>query len=67
MPKKKTTYAKGVRFKKPVGSPIKWNENEGVYEMKCGACKKKVYSPNLKNMTRTFTAHTKSDECLGGY
>ena len=58
---------KKFRFKKPEQSPIQWNEGAGEYEMKCGACGKKLYSQDLHMMNKVRKDHTRSKECLGGY
>lgn len=56
-----------MQFKKPAKSLVQWNEGAGEYETKCGACKTMLYAPTLKDIRKTFTSHTKSKECLGGY
>lgn len=58
---------KKMQFKKPAKSLVQWNEGAGEYETKCGACKTMLYAPTLKDIRKTFTSHTKSKECLGGY
>ena len=55
------------RFQKPKKYLVQWNEKAGEYKTKCGACKKVLYAPTLKDMRKSFTSHTKSKECLGGY
>ena len=58
---------KKMRFKKPTTSLVQWNEGAGEYETKCGACGTMLYAPTLKDIHHTFSSHTKSKECLGGY
>lgn len=58
---------KKMRFKKPITSPIQWNEGAGEYETICGACPTMLYAPTLALMPKIRLQHTRSVECLGGY
>lgn len=58
---------KKMRFPRPAKSAYQWSEKGGEYTAKCKACGKKLYAPTLKLMHKTYTTHTKSTDCLGGY
>ena len=56
-----------IRAKRRSRSCIQWNEGAGEYEATCGACGTIVYFLYLKHFHKTYLAHTRSKDCLGGY
>ena len=33
----------------------------------CGACRKQLFAPTRQDLFHTFTVHTRSNDCLGGW
>lgn len=46
---------------------MKYNLLEGEWYGVCGACKTEIYAPTKGAWRVSFSIHTHSDNCLGGY